>query len=215
MSRKWRQISAVSFVTKPWRSFPSIACITIGARVLVKWYSTGKTTRYFRGFVIAVHPGHVLVSPTGSHKTLSTVREVPRGQPYDLVLDEPPEASRVRFGARVIVRSKEITSPTSGTITNEYHGWYEIKMEDGEKVYERVTNIRLMETPSYCEEVWDIGPYTCVFFSLLSKHGYPRLVQRCWQVDHYDNCMPDSPLLGRQCGEELLTLQSSHYKDWT
>ena len=127
-------------------------CLTIGSEVFARWNSVKEHTRYFHGFITKVRKTSVEVSPSGKHGAkVNEVVERPRAKQFYVIIDKKSKPVEIKLGSEVIVASKDNFGFSKGKVTQEFVTWYGVQLGNGEKVWSKASDIRLLRTPVYCD----------------------------------------------------------------
>lgn len=126
-------------------------CLTIGSEVFARWNSVKQHTRYFHGFITKVRETSVEVSPSGEHGAkVNEIVERPRAKQFYVIIDKKSKPAEIKLGSEVIVASKD-NFGSQGKVTQKFVTWYGVQLGNGEKVWSKAHDIRLLRTPVYCD----------------------------------------------------------------
>lgn len=127
-------------------------CLTIGSEVLARWNSVKEHTRYFHGFITKVRKTSVEVSPSGKDGAkVNEIVERPRAKQFYVIIDKKSKPAEIKLGSEVIVASKDNYGFSQGKITQKFVTWYGVELGNGEKVWSKAHDIRLLRPPVYCD----------------------------------------------------------------
>jgi len=127
-------------------------CLTIGSEVFARWNSVKEHTRYFHGFITKVRKTSVEVSPSGKHGAkVNEIAERPRAKQFYVIIDKKSKPVEIKLGSEVIVASKDNFGFSKGKVTQKFVTWYGVELGNGEKVWSKARDIRLLRTPVYCD----------------------------------------------------------------
>ncbi|XP_020615812.1 CUB and sushi domain-containing protein 3-like isoform X2 [Orbicella faveolata] len=127
-------------------------CLTIGSEVFAHWNSVKEHTRFFHGFITKVRKTSVEVSPSGKHGAkVNEIVERPRAKQFYVIIDKKSKPTEIKLGSEVIVASKDNLGFSQGKVTQKFVTWYGVQLGNGEKVWSKAHDIRLLRAPVYCD----------------------------------------------------------------
>lgn len=129
-------------------------CLTIGSEVFARRNSVNQHTRYFHGFITKVRETSVEVSPSGKHgaKVNEIVQRPRANKQFYVIIDKKSKPAEIKVGSEVIVASKDNFGFSQGKVTQKFVTWYGVQLGNGEKVWSKAHDIRLLRTPIYCDK---------------------------------------------------------------
>ncbi|KAJ7383495.1 hypothetical protein OS493_027659 [Desmophyllum pertusum] len=126
-------------------------CLTFGSEVFARWHSVN--TRYFHGYVTKVRETSIEVSPSGKHGSkVNDIVEWPRAKEYNVIRDKKSKSAEIRIGSEVIVPSMDNIGFSQGKVTQKFVTWYGVELGNGEKIWSKAHDIRLLKKPIYCDK---------------------------------------------------------------
>ncbi|KAL9989269.1 hypothetical protein ACROYT_G003802 [Oculina patagonica] len=127
-------------------------CLTIGSEVFARWNSVNKHTRYFHGYITKVRKTSVEVAPSGKHGAkVSEIDELPRAKEYYVIRDRESKPADIKIGSEVIAASADNVGFSQGKLTQKFNTWYGVELGNGEKIWSKAHDIRLLTSPVYCD----------------------------------------------------------------
>ena len=133
-------------------------CITVGSKVFWWFKTVRQHSRFYHGYVIKVRSTSVDVSPSGNHGgKLNNIMELPRAQNLLVIRDRLPKPSDISIGSDVIVTAIDGVGFSRGKVVKEFATWYGVELGNKKIVWGRLSDIRLLKRPTYCDSYQSVG----------------------------------------------------------